>query len=144
MLFRSPDRAAGVLAVHRGGARRVPLEPVEDRGDEVLRHLRNEPALDVFALRARIGRVVGPLQRPRRGRHQPLPLDVSRDRACDDGHGLLRVVDARLQQIRADLEEEQQPAQRREGEDEQNVLDAIFKALGAALGAATSVRSRKE
>lgn len=31
-----------------------------------------------------------------------------------------------------------------EGEDEQNVLDAIFKALGAALGAATSVRPRKE
>ena len=31
-----------------------------------------------------------------------------------------------------------------EGEDEQNVLDAVFKALGAALGAATSVRSRKE
>lgn len=29
-----------------------------------------------------------------------------------------------------------------EGEDEQNVLDAIFKALGAALGAAASVRSR--
>lgn len=31
-----------------------------------------------------------------------------------------------------------------EGEDEQNVLDAIFKALGAALGAAATVRSRKE
>jgi imidazoleglycerol-phosphate dehydratase len=31
-----------------------------------------------------------------------------------------------------------------EGEDDQHVLDAIFKALGAALGAAAAVRSRKE
>ena len=31
-----------------------------------------------------------------------------------------------------------------EGEDDQHVLDAIFKALGAALGAATTVRSRKD
>ncbi len=31
-----------------------------------------------------------------------------------------------------------------EGEDEHNVLDAIFKALGAAVGAAATIRSRKE
>jgi len=31
-----------------------------------------------------------------------------------------------------------------EGEDEQHVLDAIFKALGAALGAAAAIRDRKE
>ena len=31
-----------------------------------------------------------------------------------------------------------------EGEDDQHVLDAIFKALGAALGAAATVRSRKD
>lgn len=31
-----------------------------------------------------------------------------------------------------------------EGEDDQHVLDAIFKALGAAIGAAATIRSRKD